>query len=52
MEGSDNTAPMIGITLGDPSGVGPEIAAVTIAALDDELRRKSAVDDDALGTDS
>ncbi len=35
--------PMIGITLGDPSGVGPEIVAATIAKLDDELRRRLIV---------
>lgn len=35
-----STDPYIGITLGDPSGVGPEIVAAAVAGVDDALRRR------------
>ncbi len=35
--------PRLGITLGDPSGIGPEIVAATLAAMPGELRRRVTV---------
>jgi 4-hydroxythreonine-4-phosphate dehydrogenase len=41
------TSTRIGITLGDPSGIGPEIVAATLAAADPALRRRCVVFGDA-----
>src|SRR5688572_18538948 len=37
---SARSAPRIGVTLGDPSGVGPEIVARALAAAPSELRHR------------
>ena len=42
-----STLPRIGITLGDPSGIGPEIVAATMAAVPDALRDRCVVFGDA-----